>query len=142
VHLAVSDNGPQMTSGSTREFLAMCAIAQHFGRPGSSQDQTGIESPFRHLKADWPQLDRITDPAVLRAEPASVRHEYNTTRLHGGIGYVTPDDEHDVRGPAIRPARHDGPAPRPPPAHRLPPRPAPGRGVTGPPSAAGSSLPA
>src|SRR4051794_15884846 len=49
VHLAVSDNGPQMTSGSTREFLAMCAIAQHFGRPGSSQDQTGIESPFRHL---------------------------------------------------------------------------------------------
>ncbi|HLZ38471.1 MAG TPA: DDE-type integrase/transposase/recombinase, partial [Mycobacteriales bacterium] len=31
--LAVSDNGPQMTSGSTREFMAMCAIAQHFGRP-------------------------------------------------------------------------------------------------------------
>ncbi|HEY6797833.1 MAG TPA: ATP-binding protein [Kineosporiaceae bacterium] len=23
--LAVSDNGPQMTSGSTREFLALCA---------------------------------------------------------------------------------------------------------------------
>ena len=33
--LAVSDNGPQMTSGSTREFMAMCAIAQHFGRPGT-----------------------------------------------------------------------------------------------------------
>ncbi|MEY8016332.1 DDE-type integrase/transposase/recombinase [Mycobacterium servetii] len=30
--LAVSDNGPQMTSGSTREFMAMSAIAQHFGR--------------------------------------------------------------------------------------------------------------
>jgi putative transposase len=35
VLLAVSDNGPQMTSGSTREFMAMCAIAQHFGRPGT-----------------------------------------------------------------------------------------------------------
>jgi hypothetical protein len=33
--LAVSDNGPQMTSGSTREFMATCAIAQHFGRPGT-----------------------------------------------------------------------------------------------------------
>jgi putative transposase len=33
--LAVSDNGPQMTSGSTREFMALCAIAQHFGRPGT-----------------------------------------------------------------------------------------------------------
>jgi hypothetical protein len=26
--LAVSDNGPQMTFGSTREFMALCAIAQ------------------------------------------------------------------------------------------------------------------
>ena len=25
--LAVSDNGPQMTSGSTREFLALCAVS-------------------------------------------------------------------------------------------------------------------
>jgi putative transposase len=108
VLLAVSDNGPQMTSGSTREFLAMCAIAQHFGRPGTPQDQAWIESLFSHIKADWPHLDRITDPAVLRAELASVRHEYNTRRLHAGIGYVTPDDEHEGRGPQVRQARRDG----------------------------------
>jgi putative transposase len=35
VLLALSDNGPQMTSGSTREFMALCAIHQHFGRPGN-----------------------------------------------------------------------------------------------------------
>ena len=108
VLLAVSDNGPQMTSGSTREFMAMCAIAQHFGRPGTPTDQAWIESLFSHVKADWPHLDRITDPAVLRAELASVRHEYNTRRLHAGIGYVTPDDEHEGRGPAIRQARRAG----------------------------------
>ena len=108
VLLAVSDNGPQMTSGSTREFLAMCAIAQHFGRPGTPRDQAWIESLFSHIKADWPHLDQIRDPAVLRAELASVRHQYNTTRLHAGIGYVTPDDEHEGRGPAIRQARRDG----------------------------------
>ena len=39
--LAVSDNGPQMTSGSTREFLALCAIAQHFGRPGTPRTRPG-----------------------------------------------------------------------------------------------------
>lgn len=33
--LAMSDNGPQMSSGSTREFMALCAIHQHFGRPGT-----------------------------------------------------------------------------------------------------------
>jgi transposase InsO family protein len=108
VLLAVSDNGPQMTSGSTREFLAMCAIAQHFGRPGTPQDQAWIESLFSHIKADWPHLELIRDAAVLRAELASVRREYNSRRLHAGIGYVTPDDEHEGRGPAIRAARRAG----------------------------------
>jgi len=106
--LAVSDNGPQMTSGSTREFMAMCAIAQHFGRPGTPTDQAWIESLFSHIKADWPHLDAITDPAVLRAELALVRVDYNTIRLHAGIGYVTPDDEHEGRGPKIRQARRTG----------------------------------
>ena len=108
VLLAVSDNGPQMTSGSTREFLAMCAIAQHFGRPGTPTDQAWIESLFSHIKADWPHLDAIRDPAALRAELAAVRHQYNTQRLHAGIGYVTPDDEHEGRGPQIRAARRAG----------------------------------
>ena len=36
---AISDNGPQMTSGSTRECMALCAIAQHFGRPGTDTPQ-------------------------------------------------------------------------------------------------------
>ena len=108
VLLAVSDNGPQMTSGSTREFMAMCAIAQHFGRPGTPTDQAWIESLFSHIKADWPHLDRIRDPDTLRAELAVVRHDYNTVRLHAGIGYVTPHDEHDGRGPRIRAARRRG----------------------------------
>jgi putative transposase len=108
VLLAVSDNGPQMTSCSTREFMAMCAIAQHFGRPGTPTDQAWIESLFSHVKAEWPHLDRIKDPEVLRAELAVVRHDYNTIRLHAGIGYVTPADEHDGRGPRIRAARKRG----------------------------------
>lgn len=106
--LAVSDNGPQMTAGSTREFMAMCAIAQHFGRPGTPTDQAWIESLFSHVKGEWPHLDRIQDPEVLRAELEVVRREYNTGRLHASLGYVTPDDEHEGRGPAIRKARRDG----------------------------------
>jgi len=106
--LAVSDNGPQMTSCSTREFMAMCAIAQHFGRPGTPTDQAWIESLFSHIKADWPHLDRIKDPEVLRAELADVRRQYNTIRLHAGVGYVTPADEHEGRGRRIRAARKRG----------------------------------
>ena len=76
--LAVSDNGPQMTSGSTREFMAMCAIAQHFGRPGTPTDQAWIESLFSHIKADWPHLDAITRPRRparrARGRPRRVQH--------------------------------------------------------------------
>ncbi|MCL4413538.1 MAG: integrase core domain-containing protein [Actinobacteria bacterium] len=106
--LAVSDNGPQMSSGSTREFMALCAIAQHFGRPGTPTDQAWIESFNGHLKGEYPHLARISDPAVLRAELTVIRQHWNSVRLHAGVGYVTPNDEHEGRGPAIRKAREAG----------------------------------
>ena len=105
---AVSDNGAQMTSGSTREFMALHAIATHFGRPGVPTDQAPVESFFGHLKHEWPYLTRITDPGDLDRELAAVRRGYNGVRLHAGIGYVTPDDEHTGRGAAIRHARRLG----------------------------------
>jgi putative transposase len=106
--LAVSDNGPQMTSGSTREFMALCAIAQHFGRPHTPTDQAWIESLNGHLKVEYPHLLAIRDPATLRAELAVTRAHYNGVRLHAGVGYVTPNDEHEGRGKAIRKAREAG----------------------------------
>jgi putative transposase len=45
---------------------------------------------FGHVKAEWPHLNAIRDPATLRAELAVVRERYNGVRLHAGIGYVTP----------------------------------------------------
>ncbi|WP_084648382.1 integrase core domain-containing protein [Acidipropionibacterium thoenii] len=106
--LAVSDNGSQMISANTRKFMAMYAIAQHFGRPSTPTDQAWVESLNGTVKAEWPHLTKITDPAVLRAELDVARTEYNTTRLHSALGYVTPDDEHHGRGEAIRQARRDG----------------------------------
>jgi transposase InsO family protein len=106
--LAVSDNGPQMRSHSTREFLAGMAIATRFGRPGVPQDQAWIETLFGHVKGEWPHLERIRDPGALVTELDHVRPEYNGLRLHAGIGYVTPDDEHEGRGDQIRRARRDG----------------------------------
>ena len=108
VLIAMSDNGPQMRSHTTREFMAACAIMQRFGRPGTPTDQAWIESLFGHVKGEWPHLEKIRDPGELAVELDRVRVEYNTVRLHAGIGYVTPDDEHHGRGDAIRQARRDG----------------------------------
>jgi transposase InsO family protein len=106
--LAVSDNGPPMTAGDTRAFMALCSIAQHFGRPGVPTDQAPVESFFGHIKSDWPHLESIADPELLWPELERVRREYNEVRLHAAIGYVTPNDEHEGRGDAIRRARRDG----------------------------------
>jgi len=108
VLLAVSDNGAQMTSGDTREFMALHAIATHYGRPGTPTDQAHIESLFGHIKHEWPHLCGLADPADLARELEAVRHQYNHVRLHAGIGYVTPTDEHSGRGAAIRHARRVG----------------------------------
>jgi transposase InsO family protein len=108
VLLAVSDNGPQMTSRATAVFMAGARIAQHFGRPSTPNDQAWVESFFGHLKGENPHLDKIRDPGELEAELDRLRSFYNTTRLHEGIGYVTPEDEHTGRGPALRAARRAG----------------------------------
>lgn len=108
VLLAISDNGPQMTSKATASFMAGARIAQHFGRPGTPNDQAWVESFFGHLKAENPHLEKITDPGVLESELARLQVHYNTVRLHEGVGYVTPEDEHYGRGEAIRAARRAG----------------------------------
>ena len=108
VLIAMSDNGPQMRSHSTKEFMAACAIMQRFGRPGTPTDQAWIESLFGHVKTEWPHLEKIREPGELELELDGMRQEYNTVRLHAGIGYITPDDEHYGRGDALRQARIDG----------------------------------
>jgi transposase InsO family protein len=106
--VAWSDNGAEMTAIDTRQFMALMTIAQHHGRPGTPTDQAHVESFFSHLKGDWPHLTELRDPAALDSELARIRGQYNSVRLHAAIGYVTPDDEHHGRGPAIRRARASG----------------------------------
>lgn len=55
VILAVSDNGPQIASTATALFMAGARIAQHFGRPGTPNDQwLGIENPNWCFFSDAP----------------------------------------------------------------------------------------
>ncbi len=106
--LALSDNGTEMRAKATRRFMAACAVVARYGRVATPTDQAWIESLWGHVKAEWPHLLTIEDPAVLAAELERVRTIYNSLRLHEGIGYVTPNDEHQGRGDAIRQARRDG----------------------------------
>lgn len=93
--LAVSDNGAQMTSGSTREFMALCAIAQHFGRPGTPTrpgldrdavraHQGRVPAPRQDHRRRGPARRARTDPRALQrgAPPRRyrLRHPKRRTR--------------------------------------------------------------
>ena len=104
--VAWSDNGSEMTAIDTRQFMALMAITQHHGRPGTPTDQAHIESFFSHLKGDWPHLVEITDPAALDAELARIRSR---------VQHDPPARLDRVRHPrrrASRPRPPDPPRPR------------------------------
>jgi transposase InsO family protein len=75
--VACSDNGSEMTAVDTRQFMALMAIAQHHGRPGTPTDQAHIESFFSHPKGDWPHLTGIADRP--RSTPSSSASAPSTT---------------------------------------------------------------
>ncbi len=133
--LAISDNGPQMRSHSTREFLAGVAIAQQFGRPHTPQDQTWIETLFGRQpvngtprsRAEAITAARKADTSrrrqrVLQALAASVSAGDDITPggiarragVHRSFLYRHPDllaEIHTAQSqpPAVRGARHDAP---------------------------------
>ena len=54
VLLAVSDNGPQMTSKATAVFMAGARIAQHFGRPATPTSRARTRTwPRSSTPASW-----------------------------------------------------------------------------------------
>ena len=59
VLLAMSDNGPQMSSGANRQFMALCWLATHYGRPGTPTGQAWTQSLFGHLKTEQPNRRTI-----------------------------------------------------------------------------------
>ena len=100
VLVALSDNGPQMTSKATAAFMAGTRIAQHFGpvhattRPGSVV--------LRPPQGRVPAPGETRDPGELEPNWTGCAPT-NTIRLHEGIGYVTPDDEHPAAAPPSAP---------------------------------------
>jgi hypothetical protein len=123
--LAMSDDGPQMTPG-VHPGVHGVVRDPPAPRPTRHPNRSGLDRVAvrpRQGQVSPPHPLAIRDPAVMRAELAVVEH-YDTVRLHAGIGYVTPTDEHTGRGGQIQgpPGR---PGASPAVSDRLPSRPAP-----------------
>ena len=101
----ISDNGPQFLARDFKEFIRICGMTHVKTSPYYPQSNGKVERWHQSLKRECirPQTPLSLEDA--RRVVARFVEEYNTRRLHSGIGYVTPQDKLDGRAEAIHAAR-------------------------------------
>lgn len=86
-----SDRGCQYTSKLTTEILKEKGFQKSMSRPGSPNENQIIESFWKTLKLE---MGRLKEHSVAEAKRKIVEYiemEYNSSRIHSGIGYITPN---------------------------------------------------
>jgi putative transposase len=86
----ISDNGPQFVARDFKEFVRLCGMSHVRTSPYYPQSNGKVESWHKTVKRE---CIRPLTPLSLEDARSIVTgfvHEYNTLRLHSGIGYVTP----------------------------------------------------
>jgi putative transposase len=86
----ISDNGPQFVARDFKEFIRLCGMTHVRTSPYYPQSNGKVESWHKTVKRECirPLTPLSLDDA--RRIVADFVREYNTVRLHSGIGYVTP----------------------------------------------------
>jgi putative transposase len=97
----ISDNGPQFVARDFKEFIRFCGMTHVRTSPFYPQSNGKVESWHKTVKRE---CIRPLTPLSLedaRRIVANFVREYNTVRLHSGIGYVTPQARLEQRDQQI-----------------------------------------
>jgi putative transposase len=102
-----SDNGKPMRGATMIATLQWLGVVPSFSRPHVSNDNPYSEALFRTLKYT-PAYPKLPFFSVEQAHAWMARFVawYNGTHRHSGIRYVTPDERHLGREPAVLARRH------------------------------------
>jgi putative transposase len=90
-----NDRGVQMKAKNFQKMLKDLGIHQVFSRPRTPNDNPFVESSFSIVKGDPEYPGYFVDVEAAKCYFENYLREYNTERLHGGIGYVTPEQKHN-----------------------------------------------
>ena len=96
-----NDRGTQMKAKSFKKFLEDQGISQKFARPRTPNDNPFVESLFSTTKGAMEYPVAFTDDVEALAYFTAYFDHYNNVRLHGNIGYVTPEQRHSGEDKAI-----------------------------------------
>ena len=97
-----SDNGPEFTAASVRQWLDRTSVNTLFIEPGSPWENGYVESFNGRLRDEC--LNGEIFETLLEAQVLIERwrHEYNTFRPHGALGYRPPAPEAIIVIPGLR----------------------------------------
>ncbi len=101
----ISDNGPQFVARDFKAFIRLSGMTHVRTSPYYPQSNGKIESWHKTVKRECIRPEAPLCLADARRIVARYVTEYNTVRLHSGIGYITPQDRLLGQGPAIQAER-------------------------------------
>ncbi len=88
----ISDNGPQFVARDFKHFIRDCGMTHVRTSPYYPQSNGKIERWHKTLKGDCIQPKTPLSLDDARRVVDRFVKDYNDTRLHSAIGYVTPKD--------------------------------------------------
>ncbi len=87
-----SDRGSQYTAKKTKDLVEKHGFCKSMSRPGTPSDNQPIESFWKTLKREMPDIRQMTFAEAKLALVEYIELYYNSARLHSGIGYMIPNE--------------------------------------------------
>ena len=86
-----SDRGCQYTARKTKQLVEENGFRKSMSRPGTPSDNQPIESFWKTLECEMPDISHLTFEDASRVIVDYIELYYNSERLHSGIGYYIPN---------------------------------------------------
>jgi transposase InsO family protein len=88
----ISDNGPQFISLEFKKFIKESQLTHVRTSVNHPQSNGKLEAFHKTIKVECIRQESLLNLEDARRIVAQFVHEYNTERLHSGIGFITPYD--------------------------------------------------
>ncbi len=86
-----SDRGCQYTAKKTKQLVEENGFRKSMSRPGTPSDNQPIESFWRTLESELPDISQLSFDDAARKIVEYIELYYNSERLHSGINYAVPN---------------------------------------------------
>ena len=86
-----SDRGCQYTAKKTKQLVEEFGFRKSMSRPGTPSDNQPIESFWRTLESERPDISQLSFDDAARKIVEYIELYYNSERLHSGINYAVPN---------------------------------------------------